>query len=186
MCKLNYRSSKRSDFVISDEKVISYVGPHEHRCYGIIDFHRELTKLDKAASSMRTNELMVLHEPFTLDESVPPVLHTGSIIVKHEGGFYLGALPYSELTTKHCQEPSKRSGDPYRTSGRKRPHINNQGQFQSDKYPTCPAGKVPLSVKDPTAQDLLWEYAQRRRNVDPEFSDDLELALREAGYRLDG
>jgi len=41
------------------------------------------------------------------------------------------------------------------------------GEFQSDKYPTTPRGKVPLSVKDPTAQDLLWEYAQRRRAVDP-------------------
>lgn len=56
------------------------------------------------------------------------------------------------------------------------------GEFQSDKYPTCPRGKVPLSVKDPTAQDLLWEYAQRRRSVDSEFSDDLETALRNAGY----
>lgn len=60
-------------------------------------------------------------------------------------------------------------------------HIVN-GQFQSDKYPTCPPGKVPLSVKDPTAQDLLWEYAQRRRTVDSEFSDDLEQALLAAGY----
>lgn len=56
------------------------------------------------------------------------------------------------------------------------------GEFQSDKYPTCPRGKVPLSVKDPTAQDLLWEYAQRRRTVDTEFSDDLEAALRAKGY----
>lgn len=56
------------------------------------------------------------------------------------------------------------------------------GQFQSDKYPTTPRGKVPLSVKDPTAQDLLWEYAQRRRSVDAEFSGDLETALRDAGY----
>ena len=56
------------------------------------------------------------------------------------------------------------------------------GEFQSDKYPTTPRGKVPLSVKDPTAQDLLWEYAQRRRAVDSEFSDDLETALRTAGY----
>jgi hypothetical protein len=61
-------------------------------------------------------------------------------------------------------------------------HINADGQFQSDKYPTCPAGKVPLSVKDKTAQDLLWRYAQRRRVVDAEFSDDLERALRGAGY----
>lgn len=63
-----------------------------------------------------------------------------------------------------------------------RPHINANGEFQSDKYPTCPPGKVPLSVKDPTAQDLLWQYAQRRRAVDGEFADDLEFALRNAGY----
>jgi hypothetical protein len=56
------------------------------------------------------------------------------------------------------------------------------GEFQSDKYPTCPPGKVPLSVKDATAQDLLWEYAQRRRAVDMEFADDLQFALRAAGY----
>ncbi len=56
------------------------------------------------------------------------------------------------------------------------------GKFQSDKYPTTPRGKVPLSVEDPTAQDLLWEYAQRRRAVDAEFAADLEVALFEAGY----
>lgn len=56
------------------------------------------------------------------------------------------------------------------------------GEFQSDKYPATPRGKVPLSVKDATAQDLLWEYAQRRRVVDAEFADDLEAALRHAGY----
>jgi hypothetical protein len=56
------------------------------------------------------------------------------------------------------------------------------GEFQSDKYPTTPRGKVPLSCKDPTAQDLLWNYAKRRRAVDAEFSDDLEEALSLAGY----
>lgn len=65
-------------------------------------------------------------------------------------------------------------------------HINKDGQFQSDKYPTCPAGKVPLSVKDRTAQDLLWTYAQRRREVDPEFADDLEKALRAEGFESVG
>ena len=60
------------------------------------------------------------------------------------------------------------------------------GEFQSDKYPTCPRGKVPLSVKDTTAQDLLWEYAQRRRSVDAEFSADLEAALHAAGYEGPG
>lgn len=57
-------------------------------------------------------------------------------------------------------------------------------EFQSDKYPTCPRGKVPLSVRDTTAQDLLWEYAQRRRAVDAEFADDLETALVEAGFTI--
>lgn len=56
------------------------------------------------------------------------------------------------------------------------------GEFQSDKYPTCPRGKVPLSVKDASAQDLLWDYAERRRSVDAEFSDDLQRALLSAGY----
>jgi hypothetical protein len=67
------------------------------------------------------------------------------------------------------------------TNEAKRPHLVD-GEFQSDKYPTTPRGKVPLSVKDPTAQDLLWEYAQRRRTVDAEFSEDLETALHNAGY----
>lgn len=61
------------------------------------------------------------------------------------------------------------------------PHLIG-GEFQSDKYPTCPRGKVPLSVKDKTAQDLLWEYAQRRRAVDAEFAADLEIALKAKGY----
>lgn len=65
----------------------------------------------------------------------------------------------------------------------KRPHIDERGEFQSDKYPTCPAGKVPLSVRDESAQDLLWEYAQRRRVVDAEFADDLEFALLAAGFK---
>lgn len=62
-------------------------------------------------------------------------------------------------------------------------HINEDGQFQSDKYPTCPAGKVPLSVKDKGAQDLLWLYAQRRRPIDAEFSADLETSLKNAGFK---
>lgn len=56
------------------------------------------------------------------------------------------------------------------------------GEFQSDKYPTTPRGCVPLKPSDPTAQDLLWQYAQRRRDVDPEFASDLEHALTLKGF----
>lgn len=63
------------------------------------------------------------------------------------------------------------------------------GEFQSDKFPTCPRGKVPLSTKDPAAQDLIWTYAERRRvgshgsrEVDAQFADDVQEALRLKGY----
>lgn len=65
------------------------------------------------------------------------------------------------------------------------PHVMiNDGveDFKSDKYPTCPVGKVPLSTKDPMAQDLLAEYSRRRRVVDRHFSDALDAALRNRGY----
>jgi len=56
-------------------------------------------------------------------------------------------------------------------------------EFQSDKYPTTPRGKVPLSVRDPMAQDLLFEYAQRRSSDDREFATDLKTALILAGFK---
>lgn len=55
-------------------------------------------------------------------------------------------------------------------------HLVN-GTFQSDKYPTTPAGKVPLSVKDPKAQPFLWDFAEGHREKDAEFTDDLQMAL---------
>lgn len=58
-------------------------------------------------------------------------------------------------------------------------------EFQSDKHPGCPAGRVPLSVRDIMAQDLLWLYAERHRSIDAEFSDDLQTALRLVGYKPD-
>ena len=57
------------------------------------------------------------------------------------------------------------------------------GKFQSDKYPATPTGFVPLKCTDKDAQPLLWEYAQRHRARDPEFSADLETALKNAGYK---
>lgn len=61
-------------------------------------------------------------------------------------------------------------------------HINSEGKFQSDKYPTCPADKVPLSVNDPDAQPLLWIYAELHRKRDNELSDDLQARLRAVGF----
>jgi len=62
------------------------------------------------------------------------------------------------------------------------PHHIKAGKFQSDMFPGCPAGMVPLSTSSKRAQDLLWELAQRHREEDPEFAEDLEFALRVQGY----
>jgi hypothetical protein len=66
---------------------------------------------------------------------------------------------------------------------KKRPHINADGEFQSDKYDWCKPGFVPLKTSDPMAQDLLWTYAQRRMSVDVEFKDDLHFALEAKGFK---
>lgn len=63
-------------------------------------------------------------------------------------------------------------------------HIVN-GEFQSDKFPWCHRGFVPLNITDPMAWDLLWEYASRRFWMDPEFAGDLRAALRKAAYDPD-
>lgn len=62
-----------------------------------------------------------------------------------------------------------------------RDHLTVTGEFQSDKYPWCPAGFVPIKVADPMAASLLFEYAARREVVDKEFTRDLLEALNNAG-----
>ncbi len=52
------------------------------------------------------------------------------------------------------------------------------GEFQSDKYPWCKPGFVPLKLTDPDARAVLKEYALRREKVDSEFSSDLWQAIR--------
>lgn len=64
-----------------------------------------------------------------------------------------------------------------------RPHLDKHGRWQSDKFKRCPPDLVPLSVNDPTAQDLLLVYAMRRRPKDADFSADLESRLARVGFK---
>ena len=63
-----------------------------------------------------------------------------------------------------------------------------KGEEENDGRPAkvAPAShwkQQPFSAgMAPMAQDLLAEYAKRRRSVDPEFANDLEEALRLKGY----
>ncbi len=65
-------------------------------------------------------------------------------------------------------------------------HINADGDFQSDKYPWCKPGFVPLKLTDPGAWRPLWDYAEQRRKVDAAFADDLQACLRSAGFTPTG
>lgn len=58
-----------------------------------------------------------------------------------------------------------------------REHLTVTNEFQSDKYPWCPAGFVPLKMTDPMAIAVLRKYAYLRRTIDFEFSRDLHDAL---------
>lgn len=61
-------------------------------------------------------------------------------------------------------------------------HIVN-GKWQSDRYPTAPPDTVPMLLTDPRWQDLIWEYAERWRKDDPEFTDELQAHLIRHGFR---
>lgn len=60
---------------------------------------------------------------------------------------------------------------------KKREHINADGEFQSDKYPWCLPGFVPLKLTDADARLVLSQYVSMRRGIDPEFADDLRFAI---------
>ena len=45
------------------------------------------------------------------------------------------------------------------------PHINKDGQFQSDKYPDLAPDKIVLSFKDPEATTALMMFAVRTTNA---------------------
>lgn len=58
-----------------------------------------------------------------------------------------------------------------------REHVNDNGEFQSDKYLWCEPGFVPLKLTDPDARKALLLYADLREHVDAEFSDDLRHCI---------
>lgn len=60
------------------------------------------------------------------------------------------------------------------------------GQFQSDRHPTAPRDTVPLDVKEPRDQDLIWEYAERARVDDAGFADELQALLKSHGFSPPG
>ena len=58
-------------------------------------------------------------------------------------------------------------------------HINENGEFQSDKHPELPPDKVIVSFKDTNAWPALRELARHYEDVDPEFAADIRQRLQD-------
>lgn len=182
-----------------------YGKPLDSGLYGVLRFTAQfideyLHEGDKAESDQAHPDLL-LGAPASIGTHVPdgwqnlPKQYVGrwaydydekhSVFFVHCNGHRILDTEDIEVADAICQV---HNNSPIAPASRERdardvghPHLIG-GEFQSDKYPTCPRGKVPLSTKDKTAQDLLWEYAQRRHAIDAEFSADLEIALKAHGF----
>ncbi|MFI4971164.1 MAG: hypothetical protein ACHP7H_00675 [Hyphomicrobiales bacterium] len=97
----------------------------------------------------------------------------------HEAGELIGVAIRS---IEAEQERTRGAGRDRQPDSPSTPHIVG-GRFQSDKYPSTPPGLLPLSFRDPMAQDLIAIYARRRRSTDMVFSDDVEICLELEGAR---
>ncbi len=54
-------------------------------------------------------------------------------------------------------------------------HINDKGQFQSDRHPDLPPNKIILSFRDPAAREALLLYS--RKTSDAELASDIYAAI---------
>ena len=57
-------------------------------------------------------------------------------------------------------------------------HINEKGEFQSDKYPDLPPDKIVISFNDRRAWKGLVLMAEDFRASDPELADDILARFR--------
>ncbi len=62
-------------------------------------------------------------------------------------------------------------------------HINDKGQFQSDKHPDLAPGKIILSFKDPAARVALSAFALI--TDDEELAEDIDKCLQDVAEEGD-
>ena len=93
----------------------------------------------------------------------------------------LGQLVLLHLQEVFRQLDREDGTPPHRERTRQgRDRLTESGTFQSDKYPWCPAGFVPLKLTDPEAREALADYVSRKRsacNGDEDFLADLLTAI---------
>lgn len=71
-------------------------------------------------------------------------------------------------------------------------HINDQGQFQSDKHPELPPDRIRLNFHNPHSQEALWKLACSYAGLvsetsglprDQELAEDIGVRLFSIGFR---
>ena len=62
-------------------------------------------------------------------------------------------------------------------------HLNENGKFQSDKFPDLPEGYVAFKIADPANWPQLELACAVYRDRDAEFAADLRAAMKGAGWR---
>lgn len=67
-------------------------------------------------------------------------------------------------------------------------HINDKGEFQSDKHTDLPPDRIRLNFTKPASQRALWALAEDYEDIDLGLSADIKARLMALGYRpaMDG
>ena len=61
-------------------------------------------------------------------------------------------------------------------------HINDQGEFQSDKHPELPPDRIRLNFNNERSHRALWFLAQDYEDHDSQLAQDIRSRLRALGY----
>jgi hypothetical protein len=61
-------------------------------------------------------------------------------------------------------------------------HLNDAGEFQSDKHPELPPDRIRLNLTAPRSQRALWLLALDYEDKDPGLAADLRARLEALGF----
>jgi len=60
-------------------------------------------------------------------------------------------------------------------------HINEKGEFQSDKHPELPPDRIRLNFLNPRSKRALLMLADDYESIDPELSEDIRTRIKSLG-----
>lgn len=61
-------------------------------------------------------------------------------------------------------------------------HINEKGEFQSDKHPELPPDRIRINFQNPRSHRALWYLASDYQSEDSELAEDIRTRLKALDY----